>query len=404
MTRLGDRMMPGSWRRLPRRTVRLRLTIVYAGLFVASGACLLAITYVLVRHDFVGAASKGPPGKKLLPQTGTSHVVRVAPGSIARQNNEELHQLLLDSGIALALMAAASIGLGWLAAGRVLGPLRLLNDRARAISASSLHRRLALGGPDDELSQLAGTFDDLLDRLEAAFAAQRRFVANASHELRTPLTLERALLEANLTDPNATIDSFRATSERLLALSQQQAQLTDALLTLASSERGLDRHEPFDLGALTGETLQNRAPELQSLGLHLDATLQPARSTGDPRLVERLVANLLDNATRHNITGGHIQISTHESAGRAVLSIENSGPHIEATDLDRILQPFQQSNTSPTSHGNGDGHGLGLSIVHAVAVAHDATLELRPQSEGGLEVQVSFPAAGADNKGNATDL
>ena len=188
----------------------------------------------------------------------------MAPGLIARQNNEDLHQLLLDSGVALAVMAAASIGLGWLAAGRVLRPLRLLNERARAISASSLHKRLALGGPDDELSQLAGTFDELLDRLEAAFAAQRRFVANASHELRTPLTLERALLEANLTDPNATIDSFRATSERLLALSQQQEQLTDALLTLASSERGLDRHEPFDLAALTDEILHSRASELQA--------------------------------------------------------------------------------------------------------------------------------------------
>ena len=400
MTRLGDRLLPDSWAWLPRRTVRLRLTIVYAGLFVASGACLLAITYVLVRHDFVGAGPKGPPGKKL--QAGTSHVVRVAPGLIARQNTEELHQLLLDSGVALAVMAAASIGLGWLAAGRVLGPLRLLNERARAISASSLHKRLALGGPDDELSQLAGTFDELLDRLEAAFAAQRRFVANASHELRTPLTLERALLEANLTDPDATIDSFRATSERLLALSQQQEQLTDALLTLASSERGLDRHEPFDLAALADEILQSRASELQRLGLHVDATLQPAPSTGDPRLVERLVANLLDNAARHNIAGGHIQIATYDSAGRAVLAVSNSGPDIPAGELDRLLQPFQQADATRTS--NGSGRGLGLSIVDAIAVAHNAALTLRPQPEGGLHVEVSFPAGDAKNNGNpATD-
>jgi signal transduction histidine kinase len=273
-----------------------------------------------------------------------------------------------------------------------------LNERARAISATSLHKRLALGGPNDELSQLAGTFDDLLDRLEAAFAAQRRFVANASHELRTPLTLERALLEANLTDPDATIDSFRATSERLLALSQQQEQLTDALLTLASSERGLDRHEPFDLAALADEALQNRAPELQSLGLHMDATLQPAPSTGDPRLVERLIANLLDNATRHNIAAGHIQITTHDRAGRAVLAVSNSGPHIPAGELDRLLQPFQQADANRAS--NGGGRGLGLSIVHAIAVAHNATLALRPQPEGGLHVEVSFPVRDAENNGN----
>ncbi len=401
MTRAGDRLVPGSWRRLPRRTVRLRLTIVYAGLFLASGACLLAITYILVRHDFV-AGPTGPPGKKRLPHTGSSHVVRVAPGTIARENNHQLHQLLLDSGFALAVMAAASIGLGWLAAGRVLGPLRLLNERARAISASSLHKRLSLGGPDDELSQLAGTFDDLLDRLEAVFAAQRRFVANASHELRTPLTLERALLEASLSDPDATIDSFRATSERLLALSQQQEQLTDALLTLASSERGLDRHEPFDLATLTDEALRTHAPELQSFGLHLDAALEPAPSTGDPRLVERLLANLLENATRHNISGGRIQIGTRECAGRAVLTIGNSGPQIEATELGRLLQPFQQAHTSRANHGN--GHGLGLSIVHAIATAHDATLTLRPQPEGGLQVEVSFPAKEAANNGDgATD-
>ena len=255
MTRLGSRLVAGFWRRLPRRSVRLRLTIVYASLFVASGAGL-ARDHLRPRPprplpiaDPANPAQPAVAGR--CSRTAGRHALA------ARQHNDDLHQLLLDSGVALAMMAAASIGLGWLAAGRVLRPLRLLNERARAISASSLHKRLALSGPDDELSQLAGTFDDLLDRLEAAFAAQRRFVANASHELRTPLTLERALLEANLTDPDATIDSFRATSERLLALSHEQEQLTDALLTLASSERGLDRHEPFDLATLTDQALSH---------------------------------------------------------------------------------------------------------------------------------------------------
>jgi signal transduction histidine kinase len=396
MTTLRDRVAR-SGRRLPRRSVRLRLTLVYASLFVASGAGLLAITYVLVQHDFLAPGPKQSPGQSLVPQPGTragSYTVHVDPGLIDHQHQEDLNQLLLDSGIALALMAAASIGLGWLAAGRVLRPLRLLNERARAISASSLHRRLGLTGPDDELSRLAGTFDDLLDRLEAAFAAQRRFVANASHELRTPLTLERALLEANLTDPDATIDSFRATSERLLALGQQQEQLTDALLTLASSERGLERHEPFDLAAVAGETLRSRAAELETLDLQLEASLDPAPGTGDPRLVERLVANLVDNAVRHNVPGGIVRIATGVHAGRAVLSVGNSGHRIPPAELDRILQPFQQGGESRAGHGN--GHGLGLSIVNAIAAAHDATLSLRPPAEGGLEVEVGFryePAA-----------
>jgi signal transduction histidine kinase len=388
VTRRANRLVAGVWRRLPRRSVRLRLTIVYASLFVASGAVLLAITYVLVHQDLFRSPIKRTPlnqlSRPVLSQGGKDALA-------ARQHNDDLHQLLLDSGVALAVMAAASVALGWLAAGRALRPLRLLNQRARAITANSLHKRLALNGPDDELSRLAGTFDDLLDRLEAAFAAQRRFVANASHELRTPLTLERALLEANLTDPDATIASFRATSERLLALSHEQEQLTDALLTLASSERGLEQHETFDLATLTDHALPTRASELHDHDLQLELILHAAQSTGDPRLVERLITNLLDNAIHHNTVGGHIRVTTHTDAGHAVLTVENSGPHIHPAELDRILQPFQQAQTRPAGHRH--GHGLGLSIVHAIATAHNATLTLHANPEGGLHVQVSFPTA-----------
>ena len=324
-------------------------------------------------------------------QTGIPAPAVPGPGGKAgtQQRSDDLHQLLLDSGVALAVMLVASIGLGWLAAGRVLRPLRLLNERARAISTSSLHKRLGQTGTNDELSQLAGSFDDLLERLETAFAAQRRFVANASHELRTPLTLERALLEADLTDPDATIESFRATSERLLALSHQQEQLTDALLTLASSERGLDRRDPYDLADLVNDAVATSAPELKRLRLHLDLDAEQAPSTGDPRLAERLIANLLDNAIRHNIAGGHIDIATHTSLGRSVLTVANSGTQIPPTDLDRIIQPFQQATGR---RGHNGGHGLGLSIVHAIATAHNATLALHPNPQGGLQITVSFPA------------
>ena len=366
--------------RWPRRTVRLRLTIIYASLFLVSGAGLLAITYLLVHHDLSVPLPPAPaPGAGQIP-------AKPIPAPLLRERSNELHQLLVASGVALGVMAAVSILLGWLAAGRLLRPLRTLNERTREISASSLHKRLALTGPDDELTRLAGTFDDLLDRLEASFNAQRRFVANASHELRTPLTLERALLEANLTDPDATIDSFRSTSQRLLALGQQQEQLIDALLTLASSERGLERHDPFDLATLTNTLLSSRGPEIDRYRLHLQTTLDPASSTGDPRLIERLIANLLDNAIHHNHVDGHIQIHTRTTDGRAVLAISNTGATIPPPQLATIIQPFQRDRAN---HRN--GHGLGLSIVHAITNAHHAVLTLDARPGGGLEVEISFP-------------
>jgi signal transduction histidine kinase len=425
--------------RLPRRTVRLRLTVVYAALFLASGAGLLAITYVLVRHATgdvifgttsagrsfvvsngakqsapVNGAQSGPvaegitsepgatlprltpqQGKLITPQQGKlirQQLKAQARRDLAlakRQRNAEMRQLLEQSGVALAIMAALSIGLGWLAAGRVLRPLRTLNERAREISASNLHKRLGLTGPDDELKQLANTFDDLLGRLEASFQAQRQFVANASHELRTPLTLERALVEVALADPNATADTLRETCERVLATGEQQERLIEALLTLSRSQRGLDHHEPFDLAAVADEVLLTRRTEAERQRLRIDAALEPAPTTGDPRLGERLVANLVDNAVRHNVSAGRIEVATGTRAGHAVLSITNSGPVVPSAEVDRLFQPFQR--LAADRNGHDDGLGLGLSIVHAIATAHGATLTARAQPAGGLDVEVSFP-------------
>jgi signal transduction histidine kinase len=302
-----------------------------------------------------------------------------------------LHQLLYQSGIALAIMAVASIWLGWLIAGRALSPLRTITNAARDISASNLHRRLALEGPDDEVRQLANTFDDLLGRLEASFDAQRQFVANASHELRTPLTLERTLVEVALADPDATIDTLRATCERVLGVGEQQERLIEALLTLSRSQRGLDRREPFDLAVIAGEILETRAPEAESRGLSVDAALDPAPASGDQRLGERLVANLVDNAARHNVPGGRIDVATTTEAGRAVLTILNTGPVISPDDLDRLAQPFQRLNGE--RNGDDDGLGLGLSIVHAISAAHGATIATRARPNGGLEIAVTFPPA-----------
>jgi signal transduction histidine kinase len=407
--------------RLPRYSIRLRLTLLYGGLFLASGAGLLAITYLLVLHStgnyiffstrtskaFLLATQPRSPIKGpdlYLPAPGRAFVKSVTAPTLAQaeaqvhllqtqaaqQHTAELHQLLVQSGLALAIMAVVAIGLGWLVAGRVLQPLRTITSAVQDISASNLHRRLALEGPNDELQELGNTFDALLGRLQAAFEAQRRFVANASHELRTPLTRQRTLIEVTLGDPEATVDSLRASYTRVLTAVEQQERVIEALLTLARSERGLDRREPMDLATLTEEILHTRQPEMQRLGLHLAATLRHAPTTGDPRLVERLVVNLVDNAMRHNEATGWITVTTGIQATHSILSVANSGPVVPQAALHRLFQPFQRLGAERTSHR--DGLGLGLSIVQAIVTAHHATLTAQAQAQGGLAITICFPA------------
>jgi signal transduction histidine kinase len=389
-------------------TIRLRLTLVYGGLFLCSAAALLTITYVLVHHEYTGGffirsghqavVQFQSSGASIAKAQGNLFPVPVGPKALAPnakiavaaaqgQSDAALHQLFVDSAIALAVMAALSVWLGWVIAGRALRPLRTITDTARDISVSSLHRRLDLEGPDDELKQLGNTVDGLLGRLETSFEAQRQFVANASHELRTPLTLERTLLELALGDPNASIDSYRHTCEQLLAVGDQQERLIEALLTLSRSQRGLDSQQPVDLAGISATA----AAAADHDGLTLDTTVQPAQTTGNPRLVERLVANLLSNAIHHNVDGGTISLVTDTRDGRALLTVTNTGPTIPASELERIFQPFQRLDPARTT--NGYGLGLGLSIVQAIADAHEATITTRAPAEGGLDIQVSFPAA-----------
>ena len=495
----GPRALAASWvgSRLPRRTVRLRLTLMYGALFLVSGAALLATTYLLVKGSgseevtfskggvqgsIVGKVPGISPGGAQIfqvhvqahgmpatvrtlgrayqsvhavPTSGSAHTsghasesahasghasegtqaggvsesthavpapestgvpVHVPEGVLAtgpvsvtpqqvryqvrqlhllatQQHSAELHQLLTMSGIALAIMAVASMILGWLIAGRALRPLHKITSAAREISASNLHERLALDGPDDELTELGDTFDGLLSRLESSFQSQRQFVANASHELRTPLTVERALLEVALADPDADYDSLRATCERVLASSEEQERLIEALLTLASGERGLERREHLDLGALTSEALLAREGEIERRGLSLSAAIDPAPTVGDVRLLERLVANLLDNALRHNVAGGRVEVTTAGRAGVAVLSVSNSGPRVPPAEIERLFQPFQRLTPDRAAHG--DGHGLGLSIVRAIADTHGATLVAHSREGGGLVVEVRVPSASA---------
>jgi signal transduction histidine kinase len=398
MRSLHPRLAPPSWLHLPRRTARLRLTLLYGGLFSICGAALLTITYLLSEQAIDrGQAVPIPPVSDvrvhhLEPASGGSAADALAAADrlVAAERASDLHHLLVSSGIALALVAMLAILLGWYVAGRVLRPVRTITATARRISATNLHERLALDRADEEFKDLGGTLDDLFARLEATFEAQRHFVANASHELRTPLTAERALLQLALDDPDTTAETWRSTSQAVIASNRQQERLIDALLALASSEGGLEHREHIDLSALCDGVLLRRELDAQRLGLHVRTRIRPAVLDGDPRLVERLVANLVDNAIKHNVVGGRIQVSTAVTDGKAVLSVSNTGPVIPISDIDRLFQPFQRLDPRRTHHK--DGHGLGLSIVRAIATAHSATITAHPQLEGGLLVSVSFPA------------
>jgi signal transduction histidine kinase len=427
---------------LSHRRARVRLTALYGGLFLLSGAVLMAITYaLLVNAGFVftlqgsapearpplGSAGNGSraalsaPGTRTTPSAATlarwrgvaacvrAHGVTAfpepttavpahpTPGGIARVEDREgaifaipaavvrspgfpgaasacgfrpnlaeagatenrrkgqvREQLLIQSGVALAGMSLLSLALGWLVAGRVLKPL------------------------------------------EDSYEAQRQFVANASHELRAPLARQRAQIEVALADPGATSSSLRAAHERVLAAEQRLEQIIDGLLALTRGQAGLERRERLDLASLSAELVRTRDAEIAGLGLELRATLGAAPAAGDPRLVERLLANLLDNAIKHNAAQGQIEVATGTRHQQAFVRIANSGPVVPAAELPRLLQPFERLQAARTQHAG--GNGLGLAIVSAIAAAHRASLSVEPRPGGGLIVEVRFAEAAAGGK------
>jgi signal transduction histidine kinase len=373
-----------------RWSLRLRLTVLYGVLSIVSGAALLAITYLLFAHtgamtvvSFQQSSGGGP-----LPTPVVPSMVRARAET---QHDEALRELLTMSGIALAVMSVISVVLGWLMAGRALRPVRTMVARTRRISERNLHERLAVRGPDDEVKELGDTLDGLLTRLQIAFDSQRRFVASASHELRTPLTLQRAMIEVALADPDADAASLREVCGRVLRAGEAQERLIEALLTLATSERGLDRREPVDLALVTADVLRLPRPD-EDDPPHLESDLGPGWVTGDPRLVERLAANLVDNAARHNRPGGWVRVATGADGGWPVLRVTNSGPVVPPDRVGSLFRPFERLAGRT---GDGHGHGLGLSIVAAIAAAHGARIAAAARTDGGLDVTVTFPRPGA---------
>jgi signal transduction histidine kinase len=385
-------------RRRPRLTVRTRLTLLYTGLFAVCGAIVVAVSYTLVaRLEPQGQSQRAPviflarcraeqqkahPDDRILGKCNAYFQLQGAQ----HQRDVTLSHLLQYSLITLAVVIALAAILGWIAAGRALRPLHRITAAARAASERNLSARVALRGPRDELHELADTFDQMLDRLQAAFEGQQRFIANASHELRTPLAVMRATVDVVLDDPDSTPDDLRDMAADVRAAVDHAEHLIGALLILARNERGLSVHDEVDLASVAEDVLE-------TFGMgdrRVHATLEPAVIAGDPVLVERLVANLVDNAVRYNTAAGDIWVSTSTVAGESRLTVANTGPLISAANADRIFEPFQRLNDR-TSH---DGFGLGLAIVASIATTHGGSANAYPRNDGGLTVTVTLPSAG----------
>jgi signal transduction histidine kinase len=377
------RMVPRRWLRLPPGKARVRLTLMYSAMFLGLGTAVVLAIVLVASAGQIGSSSQAaaPVGSGALPGI---HLAQ-------DQHSADVARLIAVSLLALAIGAGASTVLGWFAAGRVLRPLSQMASAARSITTSNLHERLGIDGPEDEFKQIGDTMDDLLTRLESSFAAQRRFVANAAHELRTPLTVERTLLQVALANPDASAASLRATCEELLSAGRDQERLLDSLLTLATSERGLVIREPIDLAGIVARALEGAAGSAEAQQLDVQTSLGRASVLGDSALVERLVANLIENAITYNQSGGVVEVDTGTKAERAFLSVANTGPAVPPEEVERLFEPFQRLQRDRTASAG--RHGLGLSIVRAIATAHDAEVSAEPRPEGGLVVTVTFPPA-----------
>ncbi len=361
-----------------RPTVRLKMTLLYAGVVFVAGALLLSVSYVLVRQNLTN-----PSNLRNLPADNWTYNV-AAQHEIAQ---DALARLRTQYGIALVAMTGLSVLLGWVLAGRMLRPLQRITATAQRVSQDNLDERIGLEGPRDELKELADTFDGMLGRLSGAFASQRRFVANASHELRTPLTVIRTELEVTLADPNATTAELRSMAETVRDATLATERLIQALLTLARSEGGVQRRDPVDLADAARLALGQAGSEAAARNIAMHPTLDPAPVRGDRRLLERLVANLVENAVRHNRDGGAVEVRTSRVADRSTVEVRNDGEVIPPEALSSLLEPFQRLDRS----ARGDGAGLGLSIVRSVAEAHGGSVELTARPSGGLTVRVSLP-------------
>ncbi len=378
------------WMRLPAPTIRLRMTALYGLVFLITGAVLLTIGYELVRHNLSGPGDRNELRRIFgAPPPRPFGYDRIGQAIRAQLQADALHRLLVEYIWALGAMTIVSVVAGWLLAGRALRPLRHITATARRVSGENLGERIALKGPNDELKELADTFDGMLGRLDAAFASQRHFVANASHELRTPLAIMRTEVDVSLADPDATVDDLRGMGDAVRETVDRCERLIEGLLMLARSEAATGREEPADLAALAADCITDLHARAEEAHVEVLDDLNPAWARGEPALLERMIANLIDNGIRHNEPGGWLRVSTRSEGGRVHLAVANGGARIDASAAATLTEPFRRLD-----RGAG-GFGLGLSIVRSVVEAHGGVLDVSAPREGGLVVRIELPAGAA---------
>lgn len=376
-----------------RISLRWRLALAYGALLTVAAAILLTVA-VIVADQTVAATPGLPPDTEVEIVTADGVTVTVSAAAVQEALRDQARDAILRTGgLAFGFVVLAGAAAGYLVAGRVLRPVSDLTVTARRLSTATLAERISYGGPRDELAELADAFDEMVGRLDAAFAGQQRFAANASHELRTPLTLIRAEVDVALGDPDATVEELRTSAEIVREATIRADALVESLLVLARSqaeaEQGvLSRREPVDLAGLVPAALAAIGSETTERDLSIDPELAPARTVGDPELLSRLVGNLVENAVRHNVEGGAVSVRTGHGDGRAWLVVSNTGAALEPSELGDLLTPFRRGGAGRSGVR---GIGLGLSIVGAVVAAHHGVVDLMALPEGGLEVRVTLP-------------
>ncbi|MEU6809370.1 HAMP domain-containing sensor histidine kinase [Streptomyces sp. NPDC046831] len=384
-----------------RPTIRIRLTLLYGGMFLIAGILLLSIIYLLAANA-LNVGSELP--FKIISGRVTSDTCNFPAETTATELNHAMNQcvneqrqhaldsLLSRSLLALLGLAVIAFAFGYAMAGRVLSPLGRITRTARAVAGSDLSRRIELDGPDDELKELADTFDEMLERLQRAFTAQQRFVGNASHELRTPLAINRTLLEVHLSDPHAPVE-LQQLGKTLLATNERSEQLVEGLLLLARSENQIVERKPVDLAEVATQAIDQVHAEAEAKGVEIRGECKPAVVQGNGVLLERIALNLVQNAVRYNMGGeeggGWVEVATQVQHGQAVLTVTNTGPIVPAYEIDNLFEPFRRLRTERT--GSDKGVGLGLSIARSVARAHGGHISALPREGGGLVMRVTLP-------------
>ncbi|MES5818409.1 HAMP domain-containing sensor histidine kinase [Streptomyces sp. RG80] len=385
-----------------RPTIRIRLTLLYGGMFLIAGILLLSIIYLLAAqalHEGSGPSFE-VTGSNLDITSSTCPLLETATTQNqfndflkqcdATQRNHALDDLLSRSLLALLGLAIIAFAFGYAMAGRVLSPLGRITRTARAVAGSDLARRIELDGPDDELKELADTFDEMLERLERAFTAQQRFVGNASHELRTPLAINRTLLEVHLSDPGAPME-LQQLGKTLLATNERSEQLVEGLLLLARSDNQIVERKPVDLAEVAEQAVDQVHAEATAKGVVIRGEQKPAVVQGNGVLLERIALNLVQNAVRYNVPeDGWVEVTTEVQHGSAVLVVSNTGPVVPAYEIDNLFEPFKRLRGADRT-GSDKGVGLGLSIVRSVARAHGGHIYAQPREGGGLVMRVTLP-------------